>query len=221
MKNFLKRFIRFIKKSYSKPALIALLIIFLIGVFIAYNTTQNQKSSASQDYLKREQVLTEDFNNKINKFNNAIEKYNRDLAVYNSEKNLSPSEYFKKTGRIKNLYYDDVFKPVPPSSPIPLETQKTQDFLLNNFKRIENTPFLSLWKENFLNSNTTFGILFILILALPLLKMLALATLYSKKQITKQITIISQMTIFQKYLIIFVFCGLILLILILIKLFNN
>ncbi|TSC53232.1 MAG: hypothetical protein LiPW39_388 [Parcubacteria group bacterium LiPW_39] len=213
MKHFLKQFISFIQKSYSKPVLIGLIMVLLIGIFIAYDTTQKQKSSAGQNYAKREQELTDEYNKEI-------QDYNRELGIYNSKialKNLSDYEYYKKTGESK--IWLGFSEPMPP---ITLENQKIIDSYLNNFRRIEKSPFLVLWKENLgnrtsfliLNSNI-FEILIMLIILIPILRGLVLLALYGKKQIL----IISRMTAFQKYVIILAFCVLILLSLILIKVF--
>lgn len=205
MKNFLKQFINFIQKSYPKPASLILLLLLLISVFIPFLTTYNQKVNIEQKYSQREAIV-------VAEYNKQIENYNQDLMYYNSVKDLPPSEYFKKTGKIKNMFSDVVDSPMVP---LPLDIQKSQDSQLNEFRRILNISFFPLYSENIEKNNIIFYIAILSILALPLLRILTLITLYGKKQIA----IISQMTTFQKYLIVLIFCTLILLSSILIKVF--
>lgn len=195
MKKLFLKIINFVKRSFPEPLFAILLLSLLVSLFWAISVAYNKKADTELKILEKEKIIAE-----YEKQANIREEecYKRcDEETNISRYGLSPRELCKLGCRSRVGYYDPTFQ---------------------ELKNIQKTPLVLLWLKHLL-SNLFFYIPALLLLIIPLIRLLIIVIKSFKSFLPRAKKQISEMSVFQKYLMALMFCILLVLIFILIKLF--
>lgn len=212
--KFLKQILSFLKKIYPKPIICILLLVFLISSYISYQATKNDILKLEETIFTAKKTLTE----KDKEIEPRLEEFNT-LGCSEEFIDLTGGYFLgQKVDKYRKEYGEEKFLRCKTLGEKLYFDFNTHNYILENIQK--NEQELQELKERkqapFYFFRIPFAILISLILVLPILiailRGLVLFTIDIKKQVV-------MMTTFQKYLLVLLFCILIISILILLKLF--